>query len=89
MLINSKKKRKKNIDSQFAEMTSVARGLAIVFIVFNMCTIGYTKIATKYTSDPIIEAKMINQMVSYHFISCVVIAGGLFFSSLVSDSKND
>ncbi len=48
---------------------TLARNLLLLFAIFNLATIGYTKLFVRKSPAPFSESKIINEMVIYHFLA--------------------
>ena len=64
---------------------TLARNLLILFALFNLATIGYTKFFVRGNPAPFSESKIIKEMVIYHFLATQFLGVILLVSTLVKE----
>ena len=64
---------------------ALARNLLLLFAIFNLGTIGYTKLFVGKNPAPFSESKIINEMVIYHFLSAQFLGLVLLVATFVKE----
>ncbi len=65
----------------------LARNLLLLLAIFNLATLGYTKLFVSQNPAPFSESKIINQMVIYHFLSAQFLGLILLVSTCVKEER--
>lgn len=85
MLIND---RKRLIKREILINTGFIRNLVFVLAIFSLWTVAYVKLSSKSAANSILESKLVNEMVAYHFVGSTLLGGGLCLITLASKDKN-